>query len=799
MWAHLRYSLRHLKKAPGFTLIAIAMIGLGIGMSTSAFSITNCILLRSANFPDSDQLVRVFRTSTRSKIAWHSPANFLYVRAAATCFSSLATFVPHQRNVTEKGQIPDPEPGLYVTANFLSTLGVQPILGRGLAPDEDLPGKSKVALLTETYWKHRFGGDSGIIGRTLRVGFDDVTVVGILPDFEAPSIGYRSAWVVPETIWGGYAADRNAWWFEMVGRLKAGVSHAQAQAELSALAARIDHDHPKENGNDGMVLLNLAGSDVEASQRQLYWLSTGLSTLVLLIACANLASLQIARALGRGSEFAIRSSLGARRIDLMAPLLIESAVLTIAGTLAGLLLGSWSNQLVSHFFWDGYPIPIDARVLLFALVVSLVTGLIFGLAPAWLASRASTERALRENSRGSTAGRDHHRLKDLLVAGQLASALVLVSAALSLAVAARNTMTRGLGWEPEGLFSAFVDINNDTYGDDAKKVEFVRKLRDQVAQIPGVAGVTVATQEPLYGYFAEQRVMVAGEAPVEPGREQPVQATAVDSSYFRLLGISLKAGDVFDSSRKAGDPKQVVINEAMARHFWPGASPIGKRIRFADDGTWNEVIGVVGDVRMAAGFDSPYSRLQVYRVIDQSPSIHNTLIVKSSLPPESLLSPVRKVLAGLNPDLMLQNAGGVEEVNRKDFTQTEFMIATLGSFALVGLMIALLGLYGVIMQLTLQRNREIGIRIALGATHIEVIRLIFSQGARLLLWGTILGLLGAYAVSALYSKTMPELRQPGLAFEALITALLCLAGLVACYLPARVASRIDPVIALRAE
>jgi putative ABC transport system permease protein len=797
MGAHLRYAVRRLAKAPWFTLVAIVMIALGIGMSTSAFSITNGLLLHPPAYPHPERLVRVFRTSTRSKIAWLSPANFLYVRANATSFSSVATFVPHPRNITEKGQTPDPEPGLFVTANFLTTLGIQPILGRGFAPDEELPGKAKVVLLTRTYWERRFGGDPGVIGRILRVGAEDATVVGILPDFAGPSPWYRAVFVTQETIWTS-DPDRNGWWFELVGRLKPGVTHARAQAELSTLAAQIDHDFPRENQDDGMVLVDLAGSDIAVAERRLYWLSTGLSTLVLLIACANLASLQIARALGRGAEFAIRTSLGARRVHLMIPLLVESALLTLAGTGAGLLLGSWTDQVVSHYFWNGVPIPLDGRVLGFALMVSLVTGLVFGLAPAWLASRDSTGQALRRQSRGSSAAAQH-RFKQLLVVGQIASALILVSAALSLGVAVRNTISRDLGWQPAGLFSAFVNINYGAYGDGAKKVRFVEQLRDRAARIPGVTGATLATQEPLYGYFMEERIIIDGEPPVESGREQPVQATAVDPGYFHLLGIVLRTGDLFAPSITAADPLSVVINEAMARHFWPGINPIGKRLRFVDDPGWSQVIGVVGDVRMADGFERPFSQFQVYRAIEQAPNIHNTLILKSSLPPEALVAPLRKVLGDLDSDLMLQAMGAVEANNQKRFSHTELTIVTLGSFALVGLLIALLGLYAVITQLTLQRYREIGIRIALGATYAAVMRLIFTQGLRLLLWGVLLGVAGAYAVSSVYSKIMPELRLPGAAFEALIALLLCVAGLLACYLPARRASRIDPVVALRAE
>ncbi len=794
---HLRFAFRRLAKSPGFSLVAVLMIALGIGLSTSAFSITNCLLLQPPPYPHPEELVRVYRTSTRSKIVWLSPANFLYVRKNATSFASVATFVPHPRNVTEKGHAPDPEPGLFVTSNFLTTLGIQPILGRGFTPDEEQPGKPIVLLLTRSYWLRRFGGDPGVIGRTLRLGFDEATVIGVLPDFAGPGPWYGAAWVTQEYIYENNP-NRDAFWFELVGRLKPGVSHAQAQAELSTLAARIDHDYPRENQDDGMVLLDLAGSDIAASQKRLYWLSTGLSTLVLLIACANLASLQLARALGRATEFAIRISLGARRLDLMLPLLFESAVLTLVGTGAGLLLGAWTNRLVGHLFWNDVPIPLDGRVLGFALVVSVVTGLVFGVAPAWLAARGSTEQALRSQSRATT-GTAQHRFKHALVVAQLASALVLVSAAVSLGFAVRETISRNLGWQPSGLFGAFVNINMGAYNDNQVKVRFLTRLRDGAAHIPGVEGATLATQEPFYGYFQEDRVQIEGRVPEEVGRETQVQTTAVDPDYFHLLQIPLREGEGFSAATKMGDPEVVIVNETAARHFWPGEDAIGKRLRLVDDGSWAQVIGVVGDVRMADSFDRPYSAYQVYRAIAQAPNIHDSVIVKSQLPPEALVAPLRKVLADIDPDLMLQAMGAVATNHDQRFSQAKLTIVTLGSFAFVGLLIALLGLYGVITQLTLQRYREIGIRIALGATYAAIMRLIFSQGIRLLVWGTALGLLGAALVTQAYHRTMPELLLPGASFEAGVTLLLCVAGLLACYLPARRASRIDPVVALRSD
>jgi putative ABC transport system permease protein len=797
---HLRHSLRRLSKSPAFTIIAIAMIGLGIGISTSSFSVTNAILLRPIAFPEGERLMRIFRTTPQSQSNWSSPANFFFLRSTSTSFSELAVFNWSQANVSEKGQTPEIQSGIVVTANFLTTLGVQPLLGRGFALDEDQPGRAAVLLLTNSYWKRRFAGDPGIIGRTLRVGVEDCTVIGILPDFDSSTNWYGTSFVMPEIIWPNFPTLRNAKWFDIIARLKPGVTLDGAQTELSVLAARIDHDYPADNGLDGLRVTHLAGSDVDSNAKTLYWLAVGLSTLVLLIACSNLAGLTLTRAHARVYEYAVRSALGASRFNLMALFLVESLALTLAGGVLGVLLGFWANHFISHYFWGGFPIPLDGRVLLFAFFVTLLTGISFAAAPAWIASNISTSDALKEISRGNTADSRQHRLRSILIIGQLASALVLVSSASSFGIAVSQSLKRGLGWQPSGLFSGFVStLDRPKYKSEAQEREFAAKLRNKLSQIPGVTEVSVSSESPLYGYFIPKGIVVEGFPPVPVGREQPVLSVSVDSEYFRILGIPIRAGQQFPASVKAGDPRLVVINEAMARQYWPGQNPIGKRIRFADEDIWNEVIGVAGDVRMARNFDIPYSRIQIYRAFEQVHHDHHTFILKSVLPPESLFASARQVVAGIDPDIMLEAAGSVEGNMQNTLSEDKLIIFSLGAFATVGLLIALIGLYTVINQLTLQRGREIGIRIALGASDLAVLRLVFLQGIRLILFGLVFGLFGAYGVERIFRHAMPELHLPGASVEVMIASLLCLAGLIATYLPARAAGRIDPLVALRAE
>ncbi len=802
----LKYALRQLVKSPGFTLVAIFMFALGIAMSTSTFSITNSVLLSALPFPGSDRLVRVFRTAPESQSLMHSPANYLDIRAAATSFENIAAYYPNGGNVADPGQPPEQAWGLLVSANFLTALGVQPVLGRGFAADEDQPGKGNVIVLTNSFWVKHYAGSSKAIGRTLRVGVDNLTVIGVLPpSFDKTVIWFEAAYVRPLTIWPSFPVLRNAKWYDIVGRLKPGVPMAAAQAELSIIAARLAKDYPADNALDKIRVTDLASSFVDGNIRKLYWLITGLALSVLVIACSNLASVQLARAFGRSQEFAIRLALGAQRWNLMAPLLAESLVLAFGGGVLGVLLAYWANQLISHFFTGNFKIPIDGHVLLFAGIAALLTGLTFGLAPAWLASRVPTGDALKENSRGGTSSRLQQRFKYALIVGQLAFALVLVSAALSFGVAVKSALKRDTGFRSSDLLMGSAGMPYEPYKPDEKKVAFLRTLREKLGQIPGVGAIALAGDGPLYGYTGQRRIIPEGAEPVAPGREPLAQTSPVDATFLPLLGVTLKEGRYFQENIKATDPEVIIINETMARQYWPGQSAIGKRVSLieARDTKNNpvlcEVVGVVGDIRSPVRFDHPASLLQIYRPLEQDLGNYYTFVLKSTRPAEALVAPVRKAIAAIDPDVMVQEVLGIRQSFEAALAGNDLMIIILGSFAFIGLLIALIGLYGVITQLTLQRQREIGIRIALGATYAGVVRLILAQSGRLLLAGIVIGLGGSYGVIVLYRQTMPELRLPGAALQIGIAMLLCAVGLLACFLPARRAGRIDPVVALRAE
>lgn len=804
MLADLRFALRTLAKLPGFTAVAVLTLALGIGMSTSSFSITNTMLLRTLPHPEGGRLARIFRTSPQSQTLPHAPANFLDLKARSTSFTDMAAFWIDTCSLAEPGQPAQQVFCLYASPDFFPTLAVQPALGRGFRPEEDQPGKGPVVILCHRAWVRRFGGDPAALGRTVRLNGENLTVIGVLPpDFDAPLVWGPVEFVRPVTIEPPHRTNRSDSWYSAVARLKPGGSLRQAQSELSLLAARLDREYPKENRTDGLSVVDLASSNLGDVNRSILWLITGLALLVLLIACANLASLQFARAFGLHRDFAIRSALGASRLNLMTPLLVESFVLAAAGGAFGLLLAGWMNALIGRNLLinnePGFAIPIDGHVLFFAIVASVATGITFGLAPAWLASHAPASDALKEGARGSTGGRSPQRIKSALIVGELALAMVLVSVAAAFSIGSKRILDRNLGWLPGGLYSGLLMLPYNRYTDDQHRRDFYRGLLDRLSALPGVEKAVLATSLPVFTYFTRYNLVAEGQAPVTRGQEPLGLESSVSPEFFAALRIPLKEGRLFTSSIRAEDPPVIVINEALARRFWPGESAVGKRLRIAENEQWFEVIGVAGDVHMAINLGAPESQFQLYRPLVQSPNAYFSVALRTSVPPETLVTAVGRAVAELDADLPVQQPGSLRQIIETSMANINIIIANLATFAFMGLLIASLGIYGVVSYLTAQRTREIGVRIALGAQYRDVVGMILRQGGRLLVIGGAAGLAGAYAVDILLQRAMPELPMPGPWLLAAVLLLLATITLIACYLPARRAARIDPVIALRAE
>ncbi|HVZ64376.1 MAG TPA: ABC transporter permease [Lacunisphaera sp.] len=811
---HLQLAVRQLSRAPGFTCAATITLALGIGLSVSSFSITNAILLRPLRYPDSDQLVRIFRTSNQSQSLPHAPANLLEIRERATSFAAMAMYAPDNFAYGEPGQPAERVDGLNATASLFDVLRVQPVLGRAFLPGDDQPGQPLVALVSHPCWQQRFGGDPAVLGRVVRLNGRTFTIVGVLPpEFDAPLVWGRAEFVAPITITPGLRTLRTSRWAQGVGRLRPGISLREAQSELETIAAQLVKAFPKENADLRLRATPLHDSNLGATQRTMLWLVTGVALLMLLIACANLASLQLARAFTRTHDLAVRAALGGGRWQLMAPLLAESLLLAALGGGAGLLLALWMNDFIGNSVVvgpnRGFHLSMDGRVVAFAATVSLASGLAFGLVPAWVAARGSSAESLKDAARAATPGRGQQQLKRALIAGTLALALALVGVSASFGLGFWQFMHRPLNWEPDGLFVGNVILPESRYAERDRQRDFQRDLLARLNAVPGVQHAACAGSVPLYsldGTMARTNALIAEGQPLpKPGTEAATEAIAVTPDYFAALRIRLRQGKTFSTSLQATDPPVAVVNQAVADRFWPGQDPIGRRLRFTSANTlaageeWFEVIGVVDDVRMLVRLDAPATRLQVYRPQIQLPSRYFTIVVRGAQPAEAMVHPVRQAVAALDADIAVAFAGPVQAIADYFQANIQIIIGNLAVSSGLGLLIAAVGLFGVIAQLTTQRTREIGVRIALGARTGDILRMIFGEGGRLLVVGIFAGVPGYLALNAVVRHGIPEVALPGAWLLGANLAMLAIVAVLACWLPAKRATKIDPVEALRAE
>ena len=802
----LRLAFRQLAKSPGFTAVALITLALGIGANTTAFSVLNALLLHTPPYPQPDALVRVYRTSPRGDSGAHSPANFLDYRAQNTVFTQLTAVRFIDLNLGEVGQPADRIRGLSVTADFFPLLSVSPQLGRAFTTEEDQPGANPVVVISHAIWQQRFANDPAAVGRTIRVDGELATIIGVMPAaFDDYHLwGKVDAWR-PMALPDITRADRENSYLRVIARLKPGVAQEQAQAAMGALSARLALAYPATNTELGVRLVSLARSAQDEAGRRITWLVAGLAAFVLLIACANLANLQFARNAARGREHAIRAALGATRSQLMRLVLTESVLLSLVGAAAGLVLALWSNDFIGRAFTfgehAGLDVPLDRRVLLFALVISVLTGIGFGLLPAWLASRANVGDALKQGSRGATAGRAQHRVRHALIVTEIALALVLLAGAGFFVRGLQRVMQRDAGWRTDDVVTASVSLRGQNYETSAARGAFYRRLHERLSALPGMAHVAIATSAPTSGYDTSSSFVVEGLPPPARARGPLADVSAVTPGYFATLGIRLLQGRDFTEDDRSGNQVVVVINETMARHFWPGESPVGKRIGGATPYMENPrvIIGVVSDVRTAATLDDRGGRFQFYRSLAQWSFNSATIVLRSHYAPEAVAQELRRVLAELDSDQAVYRIDTVRHEIETRLASIDAAARTLVGFALLGLLLAAIGIYGVIANSVVQRTNEIGIRMALGAQMRDILALILGGGLRLTLFGTAIGLAGAFGIARLLRSLSPEFSTTDVPLTTVITFLLIAVAMFACWLPARRAAKVNPMTALRAE
>jgi predicted permease len=778
------------------------------------FTLVDVTLFRSAPFPEPDQLMLIRGTTVQNQPDGFAFAEIEEMRAHAAApagdqppaFDSITTLSGWNDALAEPGQPAERLYSIDASADFFATFRVRPMLGRVFTADEEVPGRNQVAILSHALWQSRFGGDPNIIGRTLRLNAEQVTVIGVMPaSFRYPLFFGRVDLWRPITIPQHIVKDRNNHFFFAIGRLHPGITSAQATAQLKPLLTRWAHDYPQHSTGRGVRLMRLQDAVMDSTGRFAMWLLFGVGGVVLLIACFNLANLQLARAAANTRDLAIRSALGASRSGLIVHQLTESMVLALSGGLLGVLVGAWTNALISQAVYinetDHLLLPMNGPILLATFLVSVASGLLFGLVPAWLASRGDLVTSLKQQSRGSTAGRGAHRLRHSLIVAEVALALALLSTAAVMIRGFNALLHRDQGWDTNHVLAANIHLpEQSTYNTEDKRRLAIDKLARRLAQIPNAEHTGICSTAPLFGYSKEIAFQVQGQTSDDPAKQPIAGYTMIASDYFATLGIPLLEGRLFPAELKAGSPPVVIIGETMARHFWPNASAVGQRIgdRQDDVVVWREVIGVVRDVQFALGLSRPNTMFQVYKPMVHEPWGYMFLMVRGPSP-ATFKNDVRRAVADIDPDVAVQDMYTIPEAALRFGNNIIVINNTMAGFALLGLLLAAIGLYGVISNLVAQRTSEFGIRLALGAKPRDVLGLVLGKGVWLTFLGLVIGAVLAYLLNLALQASMPRMAGSDPFTIGLVALLLFAIALFACWLPARRATRINPLDALRAE
>lgn len=802
----IRFAVRGLMKKPAFTLIAVLTLALGIGANSAIFSVVNAVLLRPLAVKDPDRLM-TFWHSAPAKGLKHLDLNdalFAYYRDRTRTFESLAAHESGSFSITGGGE-PEVVPGAIVTFNYFEVLGREPLYGRVFTPQEDTPGNNHVALLSYALWQRRFGGNPNIVGQSINLDSEPTTIVGIMPaDFDFPdpaeranSAGHMQLWV-PK---GLDPQDASSYNLLAVGRLQPGATAEQAEKEINALYAAFAADYGKRL-DDGTpdstvttVMLPLQQHIVGEVRRPLLVL-LGAIALVLLIACANLTNLLLARASARTREMAVRQCLGASATRIARQTLTESLLLSLCGSVVGVLMAVWIvtalKSLVSSQIPHVETARIDATVLLFTVAIMLLTGVLCGLAPALRAARINLQDAIKEGARGSTSG-SNKRLNNAFVISQLALSLVLLIGAALFLQSFRNLLNVNPGFRAENVLMARLSLPETKYKDKTQTENFYNQVRASVSSLPGVQAVELCEVVPFSGGGG------GGPFTVEGFENQPAKVAWMRSptpGYFAAMGMPVLKGRAFSSSDTGKSQPVAIVDEKLARMYSPDGNLVDKRIRIGD-GPWLTIVGVVPNVKNRKLDEEAWPYL--YRPYSQSVRRETMLVVRGSVDPTSIVAGIRQEVAKLDPELPLANVSTVQQAMDRSLVTTRLTNSLLAGFAATALLLALTGIYGVMSLNVANRRNEFGIRLALGAQTSNVLQLILKQGLKLAVVGVALGLVAAIAFTRLLKGLLFGISASDPFTFALIAALLVGVAVLACWIPARRATKVDPLEALRSE
>ena len=804
LWQDLRFGWRLFLNKPAFTLIAVLSLALGIGANTAIFSLVDAVLLRPLPFHEPDRLAIVWEDAAQIGFPRNTPApaNYADWKAQNKVFEDMAAINWRNFALTENGE-PEKVEAQAVTANFFSLLGVKPLLGRSFTAAEDAPGADRVALISYGLWQRRFGSDPALVGKEILLDGQKRTVLGVMPAGFQLLSKETGLWV-PMAFSAEDLANRGGHYLTVVARIKPGVTLAQARADIAGVMQRINQDHPMHGFELGSVVIPLREELAGEVRPALIVLLVAVGC-VLLIACANIANLLLSRGAARYREIAVRTALGAGRGRIVRQLLTESILLAVAGGLTGLLFAWLSFSFLTQIIPDSMAlnagVKIDARIFSFTMLLSLLTGIVFGLAPAMQAAKVDLNEALKQSGGRSGAGAGHRRLRSALVVTEIALALVLLVGAGLLIQTFLKLRALDIGINAENVLTLRTQLPSEKYGELPKRTAFYQQVLERVRALPGVRAAGYTTAVPLTWKGGTTGFVIEGKTP-QPG--QDANNRQVTTGYFETMGVKLRQGRFFDEHDNAQSQPVVIINETMARQYWPGESAVGKRINLEPEdpaSPWRLVVGVIADVK-EMGLEAP-PKAETFFPFQQLPTMlwnmPRDLTVRTSGDPMNPAAAVRQAVWSVDPAQPVSNVRTMEDILSEEVAQRRIGMTLLTAFAALALLLASLGIYGVLSYAVTQRTQEIGVRMALGANRRAVVRMVMTDGLRLAGAGVVLGLGASFALTRLMANLLFGVSANDPRTLALVTLLLTAVAMLACYVPARRAAKVDPMVALRYE
>lgn len=815
----LSYSIRLLLKNPGFTLVAVLSLAIGIGANSAIFSVTNALLLRPLPYRDADRLVILWNRSPGLNIAqdWFSPAQHYDIRTQNSVFEDTAITIGGSYNLTGQG-VPERVDGARVSSSLFPLLGARSSLGRVFSAEEDAPGKPQTVILSHGFWQRRFGSDPAAVGRKLILNGNSFEIVGVMtPDFSLdkevmPAVNAieRADVLLPLPMNEAGRTDRDHEDFNIFARLKPGVTIRQAQAEMDVITERMKRQYPENYPPHGGLTFSVVPllEQVVGDIRLILYVLFGAVGFVLTVACANVANLLLARAAARQKEIAIRTAVGASRARILRQLLTESVLLSLAGGLCGLLVAYLAVRLLRVYGPENIPrldeVGVDARVMAFTFIVSLITGIVFGLVPALKASRVDLNEVLKEGGRSSMAGSgafglSHNGLRKLLVIAEIALSLVLLIGAGLLIRSYNQIMSAHPGYNARNVLSLRLALPASKYPKPEAIAPFFRQINERIKSLPGVEAVGVTYSLPMSTVaFAWEPIVIEGYSTSTSQTSIISNTRIVSPDYFRVMEILLLKGRYFTEQDRTGEPEVVIVDETLTQRFWPNENPIGKRLQQrGKPDSWRTVVGVISSARQYSTEKEP--PITVYYPHEQYVARNMYVLVRTTSDPASMAAPVTREIQASDPELPVFDVNTMEQRLYDSLARQRFSMTLLGIFAVVALVLAAIGIYGVMTYWVNQRIHEIGIRMALGAQPGNILRLVIQQSLILVSLGIVIGLAGAFALTRVMSSLLFRISATDTATFVMLSLFLAVIALLSSYIPARRAAKVDPMVALRYE